>query len=325
MNTFAWLLKREYWENKGSMLWLPVWTGAALMVIFGSVVLVAEVFKTHIESNLNLGLPLQALAQGVSPEQLQKVGFGLTALLGVFSSIFQIMLFIVLFFYLLGSLYDDRKDRSVLFWKSLPISDLQTVASKLAIAAFGAPLVAFAVTVIVHIGVLIVLSLAALAHGIDPVKFVWTPAAPLNAWIKMFAMVPLTALWALPTYGWLMLCSSFARSKPFRWAVLVPLGLSWILAIFQMVTSFSIPSGWYMKHVALRVLCGMFPASWAMTGDSFNLIVLHFDRDVSVSVLDWSAMLKALSSIDMWVGVVAGVAMLTGAVYFRRFRTESQT
>jgi ABC-2 type transport system permease protein len=325
MNAFVWLMKREYWENKGSMVWLPIWAGVGALVVFISAVVVALAFKSHFEAIVPVGLWLKAAALGLPPEELQKGGFILNAILGGFASIFQIILFIVLFFYLIGSLYDDRKDRSVLFWKSLPISDLQTVASKLVTAAFVAPLIAFAVTVVVHIGILIVLSLAALGLGVDPIKLIWVPAAPFDAWSKMLAMIPLTALWGLPTYGWLMLCSGFARSRPFGWALLVPLALSWVLTIFKLVTTFSIPSGWYMKHVALRALCGIFPASWAWTGDSFNLIVLHFDRDVSVSVLDWNAMLAAFRSIDMWVGMVAGVAMLAGAVYYRRYRIESQT
>src|SRR5206468_10746510 len=54
---------------------------------------------------------------------------------------------IVGIFYCLDALYGERRDRSILFWKSLPVSDVMAVLSKLAIPIVILPLLSFAVTV----------------------------------------------------------------------------------------------------------------------------------------------------------------------------------
>ena len=81
----------------------------------------------------------------------------------------------VVFFYLLGALYDDRRDRSVLFWKSMPLSDTQTVLSKVVAAAFVAPVFAVVAMILLHVGFLTLISLNALFHGINPIPLIWSP------------------------------------------------------------------------------------------------------------------------------------------------------
>src|SRR5690606_25376648 len=122
----------------------------------------------------------------------------------------------------IGALYDERKDRSVLFWKSLPVSDGETVLSKVVSATVTVPLLATAVAIATMLVFLLMLSVMVMAHGGNPWELIWGPGNPLLIAVYALAAIPVYALWALPIVGWLMLCSAWARSVPFLWALLVP-------------------------------------------------------------------------------------------------------
>ena len=202
MNRFALLLKREYWEHKGGFFWAPVWASATLLtlVLIGMFTIVWHT-SGRANGEFHVGVPLKKLLAKVPAEEMSKLGMAIDAGLAGFWLVLQIVLFFVLFFYLIGALYDDRRDRSILFWKSLPISDVQTVLSKVAMAALGAPLIAWAVTVLLNLGFLLLLSLFVGLNGVNPVTMIWGPAEPLALWAKMLAVVPINAIWALPAIG----------------------------------------------------------------------------------------------------------------------------
>ncbi len=323
MNAFSWLLKREYWEHKGGMFWAPTWTSGVLIFFTLCALTIGLVFESHIKGTFHIGIPLQDLVNGAASEHLREIGFGLDASLAGFAMIIQIVLFFVLFFYLLGALYDDRRDRSVLFWKSLPISDMETVVSKLITAAIVAPLLAFSITVVLHLAYLSLLSLIAVLHGVNPITLIWLPASPIKLWTKMLALIPINALWALPTYGWLLLCSSLARSKPFLWAIVPPVIIGWGLAMFDVLSNFSLPNSWYWRNIFVRLLFSICPASWNIQNSIMHKV--NFEVEGPLSLITWSNMGDVLMSPSMWLGAVAGTGMIIAAVYFRRYRTESQS
>ncbi len=331
MKTFGWLLKREYWEHRGGFLWAQVWTAGLMLLALASLLVIGGVFASHIQGTITVGVPLNTLTQNMTPQQLSEVGAGLDfslLMLGIFG---QIVLFFAVFFYLLGGLYDDRKDRSVLFWKSLPISDIGTVASKVFTAAFTAPVIAFLVTVALQIGFLVMLSIFMLLHGVNPIKLIWLAVSPFSLWMKMLVILPISALWALPTYGWLLLCSSFARSRPILWATLPLVLLGWAITFSGLLQNLALPSSWYLRNVFVRLLTSITPVSlfWTENGFDKSAIGQVIDGANSVKggdavlVLNWNLIFSALSRPEMWIGVVAGVAMLAAAVYFRRRRIES--
>ncbi|KAB7762185.1 ABC transporter permease, partial [Xanthomonas maliensis] len=132
--TFLWLLKREYWEHRGGFVWAQVITGG-IAVFFA--LLGAVIGAVNARNQLS-GVDFNAGDLSGYTRTLGQVGDGL--LLGGIG-IASVVLAFVVFFYALGSLYDDRRDRSVLFWKSLPVSDVQTVLSKAAWALLLAPLI----------------------------------------------------------------------------------------------------------------------------------------------------------------------------------------
>jgi ABC-2 type transport system permease protein len=321
MNRYVTLLKREYWEHRGGFLWAPACTAIALLAIslIGMGVATWHANRTF-DGEIRIGVPLMKLLSEVPPDEMAKLGMGYEAALSSYWMIVQAVLFFVLFFYLLGALYDDRRDRSILFWKSLPVSDTETVLSKVVVAALGAPLLAWGVTVVLHLGFLGILGLFVTLHGLSAMDLVFGPAEPLALALKLLATVPVNALWAMPAIGWLLLVSAFARSKPFLWAVALPVALGIAINTFDLLQALRIPDTWFWQHVVARILTSLVPASWF--GKAFLERAEHADvsGEAPRVLLDWSIIGSALGSVDLWIGVVAGVAMIAAAIHFRRRR-----
>jgi ABC-2 type transport system permease protein len=145
---FKLLLKREFWEHKGGFLWAPVWAGAISLLLTLMALIVGEVAarkalasgKMQIDGDVTInGLDLGVLTSKMDPDDLRKLADGIDFSMLMSAMWPMVVLGFVVFFYCLGSLYDERKDRSVLFWKSLPLSDRDTVFSKAASALLVAP------------------------------------------------------------------------------------------------------------------------------------------------------------------------------------------
>jgi hypothetical protein len=135
----------------------------------------------------------------------------------------------LVFFYCLGALNDERRDRSLLFWKSLPVSDLTTVLSKLLLAVVIAPLITLGIGIVLSLVLVLAACFMLLSHGtnlfgalLSSPDFYLTP-------LRMIGLLPVYILWALPTVGWLLMVSSMVRSKVFLWAVGTPLVASLLL------------------------------------------------------------------------------------------------
>ena len=123
-------------------------------------------------------------------------------------------------FYCLDALHGERRDRSILFWKSLPVSDLTTVLSKASIPLVVLPLLTFAITVVTQLIMLLLSSAVLLGSGLS-VATLWThlPLFQMSLML-LYHLLTVHALWYAPIYGWLLLVSAWARRAPFLWAVL---------------------------------------------------------------------------------------------------------
>jgi ABC-2 type transport system permease protein len=321
MNRFAILLKRESWEHRGGFLWAPIWTSG---ILFSLVLIILAVAGWHtarvFDGEGGFGGFLNRMLTKELPAEMDKLTLIYDGFFAGFWLIMQVVLFFVLFFYLLGALYDDRRDRSILFWKSLPVSDLHTVLSKVAMAAIGAPLVAWAATVVLHLAFIAAVSVFAMANGLSAAEYVWGPAEPLSFALRLLVTLPISALWALPAIGWLLLVSSFARSKPFLWAVAVPVAIGVAINTFDLLQAVAIPDSWYWQHIVVRMLLGVVPPSWLAATFFQEGRTMDTEGKDAVELLDWSIFADALASPETWIGAVIGVAMIAGAVYFRRKR-----
>jgi len=324
--TLRWLLKREYWENRGGFFYAPLIAGI-VSLLMSAVGIGLGLFALHRAArdgglhvdgeNVNInGLDLALLTQKISAKDMADLGNGLDLTLLLSSAWPFLVLAFVVFFYCLGALYDDRRDRSILFWKSLPLSDTQTVLSKVISALVIAPLVATLAAVATMFGFLLIISIVAVTHGGSPTTLIWGPASPLTLSAGLLTAIPVYALWALPTAGWLLLCSAWARSKPFLWAVMLPLFAGIIVSTTKLMHVFDMTTGWFWQHIVGRLLLGTVPG--------VDLVYRLSADDKAKNVESLAALmspaeqLKTLAMPDLWIGAAFGVAFIILAIRLRK-------
>ena len=316
LNNMLWLVRREFWEHRGGFLWAPVITGGIFLLLTILGLVTAEVIGARAGFSIGGSGGLQSIMAQMDTGDLSQVGMALD--ISMFSAtalIFAVLGFVV-FFYCLGALYDDRRDRSVLFWKSLPISNTSTVVSKVISATVLAPVIAVITGIVVGLLQLLMMAVVLSFHGIRVWELLLL-AHPLRIAATLVAYVPLYVAWALPSVGWLLLCSAWARSKPFLWAIALPVGTGLMLNWFGILGLLNVPAGWFWQHIGLRALLSVFPGSETLA----RLGNLKMHLDVS-GIFNLSQIYQVLYQPSLWIGVVIGVVLLTGAIWCRRWRTD---
>lgn len=326
-STFKWLLKREYWENRGGFLYAPLIAGAisllmsVIAIVFGLLAMnrASRDGGLVIDServNVN-GLDLNLLVGRLDAEGMRNLANGLDLTL-LLSSLWPfIVLAFVVFFYCLGALYDDRRDRSILFWKSLPLSDTQTVLSKAISALLVAPVIAVAAAIVTMFGFMLIISAVVMFHGGDAMALVWGPASPLHVAAGHLSWIPVYLLWALPTVGWLLMCSAWSKTKPFLWAVMLPLFAGIIVSTTKVMAVFGSTSGWFWQHIVGRLLLGTLPGSDVFYRTD-QIAALSRNHDSLVSALGPTAQLAALRLPELWIGAAVGIVFIVIAIRLRR-------
>jgi ABC-2 type transport system permease protein len=202
-------------------------------------------------------------------------------------------------FYSLDALYGERRDRSILFWKSLPVSDLTTVLSKASIPLVVLPLVTFAITVATQFIMLLLSSAVLLGSGLS-VATLWAQVSLFQmSLMLLYHLVTVHALWYAPIYGWLLLVSGWARRAAFLWAVLPLFAIGIVEKIAFNTSHFGAMLGNRMGGGPEAVIVpGTFPMD-PMT----HLTPGHY-----------------LASPGLWIGLAITTAFLAAAVRLRRYR-----
>jgi ABC-2 type transport system permease protein len=320
MNTMKWLLKREYWEHKGGFLWAPVVVATLIAVLsIGSMLFGISAGSKHgFHINGNQSMTISSALAGISATDKAEFAANLAIGFPAFALPLMITLGFVVFFYCLGCLYDERKDRSILFWKSLPVSDRDTVIAKALTALLAGPLIAIAVSLALSLVVLFTLMLLAVFHGLNLFGLVLGDKNFYLVMLQILSFIPVYVLWALPTVGYLLFVSAWAKTKPFLWAVGVPvLGgviLTWVNALAG--SPFVLESYW--KVIVARGLGSAFPGSWLGQVGETSVAV---NPDNAIGLL-LSNTYSLLGTANLWIGVAIGLAFLVGAVKMRRYRDE---
>ena len=315
---FKWLLRREYWENRGGFFWGPVIAGAIIvglnliLAVIGSIAARRSMGSSgfvfdHADTH-EVGQALGAMGDGML------VGGVIVAC---------IVLAFVVFFYALGCLYDDRRDRSILFWKSLPVSDGQMVLSKLAWALVLAPVLAVAIGLLIGLALWLISALTITVNGVPAAHAVFTQSHPLRIIGGVLACLPVYMAWALPTIGWLMFCSAAARSKPFLWAVLVPVLACVVISMMTILPGVDIAHDKVWYTVVYRGLLSVIPGGWypvvgGVVGESAHIGT----PDDLAGAIDLTRSWHVFATADLWIGAVVGVAFIAAAIRLRRWRDE---
>lgn len=314
-----WLVKREFWEHRGGFFWAPIITGGVFLLLNIMGIITAEVVGARHGINFGASGGLQRVIADMDAGDLSKVGLALDVAMYSAMGLLIVVLGFVVFFYCLGALYDDRRDRSILFWKSLPISDASTVLSKIISATVLAPVVAVITGIVVGMLQLLILAVTLSFHGVN----VWqllVLAHPFRVMFNLVGYIPLYVLWALPSVGWLLLCSAWARSKPFLWAVALPVATGLLVSWFGIMGLFDLPTTWFWKNIVQRGLLSVFPGTGSVFGHQGNFAV---SGNPAMDFMDLGNTYQLLASPNLWIGAVVGLGLLAGAVWFRRWRDDS--
>jgi len=207
--------------------------------------------------------------------------------------------FVVAVFYCLDALYGERRDRSILFWKSLPVSDTTTVLSKTSIPVVVLPLLTVAITVATHVAMLLVSSALLLGSGMSA-GALWSHLPLSHMWqMLFFHLAGGHGLWYVPIYAWLLLVSAWARRTPLLWAVLPPLAIGAVEKIAFNTSHFAA----ILQH---RIM-----------GDPS---VRGSTTGISIDAMTPFTPGQLLGSPGLWIGLAIATAFLAAAVRLRRHR-----
>jgi len=315
MNRLMALVKREFWENKGAFRTTPLVIGGIYLVAMLMFLITFNHFDNEFQSLKELIRFIAQQDAGLRAKVIYAVNLEMSVL-------FSTVLAFVVFFYLLGSLYDDRKDRSILFWKSLPASDTLTIASKLLSAMVLAPVIFWVVYVITHIVIILLFSVVIMMLGENPWTLFLSLGNPFKAWSLVLTSYFAQSIWALPLYGWLMLVSAFAPRIPLLFAILPPVILGvlelWIdfLKTFTLNENlFGLFGHWFANSPLIMSADGYDDEFGAALG-----IPITSDYDHQVTVAN---MFDRIFSSDMLIGLAIAAVFLGITLWLRRRATES--
>jgi ABC-2 type transport system permease protein len=214
-------------------------------------------------------------------------------------AVIMIAAFVVSIMYALGALYNERQDRSILFWKSLPVSDLTTVLSKATIPLVILPLFSYAVTVVTTATMFLMSSIVVAASG-QSVGALWSQLqGPTQLGLLLYHLLTVHILWYAPIYAFLLLISAWARRVPFLWAVVPALAI----AIFERMV---FRTQYFTSFVQERVMGG----NDAMSMQS------DFPPHPGVHIMP----LTFLMTPGVWYGLIAAALFLYAAARVRRYR-----
>ena len=270
------MLKREVLEHPTLFFGAPVLEALLIVLILAWL----QTFVPLEEKRLAVEY-MAVLFNGLSPTDMAPI-FMLLAIPFVAS------LYISAIVYLTNSLYQDRRDTSGLFWQSIPVSILQTVLSKIVTIGVVVPLIYMGTLAIMYCIGAIWLTVMGLSYEVEIAGLGYMFMAALTSLALVYLSTVVASLWLLPTVGWLLLFSAFAKRTPLLWAI----GAFILLGLIE---------GFVFNTQYL--------ANWVESrSDPSGYLILSFG-----SVFD------RLFTYDMLFGIAVGSILITGAVYMRRF------
>jgi ABC-2 type transport system permease protein len=284
---FYWSVRRELWEHR-SIYFAPLAVAGISVIGF----LISLIWLPRNVREISMMDPAMQPAMLAHP-------FAHVAMLLVLTG------FLVGIFYSLDALHGERRDRSILFWKSMPVSDAITVLSKAVIPLVVLPLIVFTVTITLQL-IMLVMSMAFLVTT-GGAATMWANLPYFQMEVGLLYSLIVMALWHAPIYGWLMLVSGWAKRATFLWAILPPVALS-------LVEGIAFRTG----HIANILLKDRL---FGMADKAFNLITPDGTPvDAHFIPLSQFTPLRFLSSPGLWLGLIFAGLCFFAATRMRRYR-----
>lgn len=281
-----WSIRREVWENR-SIYIVPLVVAA--FVLFGSL------FSL-------IGLPRKMKSLPAYDAATQHVM--VVRPISLAPAPIMLMTFLVGIFYALDALYSERRDRSILFWKSLPVSDRTTVLSKASIPLVVLPLIGLLLGMLAQYFLLILSNITLLTHGISP-AVLWGEFRFIQEPLVMIYGMTVHTLWFAPIYCWLLLISAWAKRTPLLWAAVPPL-------IIGMVEKMVFNTTYFGSLLRYRTIGAMTEAFIEAPKGSPAHGILD-----QLSQLD---PVRFLTAPGLWLGLMFAAACLAAAIRLRRNR-----
>ena len=278
---FYWSVWRELWENR-SIYIAPLIV--AVVQVFG-----LAISTIGIAERRRAVLLLDPAKQQAPIEQ----PYDIVAMMMI------VTVFLVGVFYCLDALHGERRDRTILFWKSLPVSDLTSLLSKIFVPLVILPAIAFVLTVVVQVIMLLMTSVNLLVHDVSPAT-TWTRVPFFQNWFVLLYGLVAIALWHAPIYGWLLMVSAWARKATFLWAVMPAFALS----AFERIT---FGTSYVPSFVRYRLM-GFAPSAFEF-GDR---------KHPTVESLAQLTPVQYLVTPGLWLGLLFAAAFVFVAMRLRR-------
>jgi ABC-2 type transport system permease protein len=279
-----WSIRRELQENR----WIYI----------GQLAIAAVFVVGALISTVHLPAHMRALAAQDPSQRWEAVAMHYNIAAGVFMA----TLILMSLFYSAEALHSERRDRSILFWKSLPVSDLTTVLAKASIPLVVLPLLTFAITVAVQVIMLLASSVVLAANGLSVAAY-WSDLSPFSMWGKLLHhLLTAHALWPFPVYCWLLLVSAWAKRATLLWAALP------IVAIGG-VEKLIFNSSHFLEMIGARLMGAGAPIDVTPAGNMMPM-----------GPMTHITPLQFLSTPGLWIGLAVAAAFLAATVQVRRCR-----
>jgi len=290
------LIRREFWEHRA------LWTTPLIV----AAVLLATAIPIHF-GRITIGAHWEELANGDNSRNM----FALMLWLQTIPQ--YLVMTIVVAFYLQDCLYQERKDRSILFWKSLPVSDAATVISKLLVAVVVAPLFVYLTAIVTGLLSHGIWAAGAASKALPNLATVWDTLAWLKVQALMLYGLLVAMVWFVPFAAFLLFVSAWARKNVFLWTTLPP-----VIAIIAERVAFG------TRYVADLLEYRSWTGFWNAVFGPLNPENAVHGRVVSLAELfDNVPMAKVFLNIDVWLGLAVAAALVFGAIRIRRYRDDT--
>lgn len=302
MNGFVWLIRRELWEHR-AFVYVPLIVGAVMVLL--TVLLSGQIINA-----------LELASDKVASMSQQEPGAAFGTVVGIFAVAVALFMSFVVLFYLLDCLHAERVDRSILFWKSLPVSDSSTVFSKLAMAMVVAPLIVLASAVVFGLIEMLVLTIDFSAAGLNPWESLWRSSSVLGTILFLLYGVVVQALWHFPLFAWLLLASAFAKRAVLLWATLPPVIVIWLEKLV-------FDTEWFARQLGDRMI-GVFPLAFESVSE--RQIVINGEGaeiELGAPLAEMINPGPFLTSPGLWIGLIVGALLIAATIWLRRYRDES--